>query len=91
MRKPDEIEFYRLLRERAAKDKSGTYFGPYLEVIAICDQIGMNHKRAFGLLMKWAGLRYIDYGMWAWGGWFEKDAPQELVVDCVPRRETSGK
>lgn len=86
MRKPDEIEFYRSLRERAARHASGTYFGPGHEVMDLCDRIGMHHKRAFGLLIKWSNLRYIDYGMWAWGGWFEKDAPDELLVDCIPRK-----
>ena len=84
MRKPDEIEFYRLLRERAARDESGTFFGPGHEVMALCDSIGLHHKRAFSMLMKWSQRNWIDYGMWAWGGWFNEDAPLYLEIDCVP-------
>lgn len=78
-RRPDEIAFYAALRTRAAADESGRYWGGRTASVVVMRQLGMNEKRAFYLLLKWAGNGWIDYGTWAWGGWFTDKAPEQLT------------
>lgn len=78
-RRPDEIAFYAALRARAAANDGGRYWGGRSAAIEALSQLGMNENRAFYLLQKWTGKGWIDYGMWAWGGWFTDEAPEQLT------------
>lgn len=83
-RRQDEIELYAALRLAAAdyRDADGNrgngYWGGRPVVTGLLCGLGINEKRGFYLLTKWSGKGWIDYGMWAWGGWFTDEAPQEL-------------
>jgi hypothetical protein len=75
MIKPDEIEFYRRLRQVAPEP----YKGPgRLAVLAIADEIGLHSKRAEALMEKWIGRRYMECGVSAIQAWFMPAAPPHL-------------
>jgi hypothetical protein len=75
VRKPDEIEFYRRLREIAPLP----YVSPGRSAVeAMADAMGMSHRRAESLMEKWSAKGYMDYGVSPVQGWFEPDAPVSL-------------
>jgi len=83
-KRADEIAYYNALRKAAdaytnedGRRGAGSWGG---RRVAICQaqELGIAEKRAFYLLTKWSGLGWIDYGTWAWGGWFCPDAPDHL-------------
>ncbi|MEN5117484.1 DNA cytosine methyltransferase [Luteimonas sp. TWI662] len=80
----DEVELYAALRLAAAdyRDADGNrgngYWGGAAVVTGLLHGLGINEKRGYYLLMKWTSKGWIDYGKWAWGGWFTDEAPQEL-------------
>lgn len=73
-RRPDEVALFNTLRARPDRPSTRT------TIIAICDELGIQHNRAFYLLEKWGGKDWWDYGTWAWGGWFTEQAPQSLTA-----------
>lgn len=80
MRKLDEIAFYAELRDAAAQfPRSDGYWGGRSAVLTIIQRLGIPEKRAYSLLEKWYGKRWIDCGTWVWGGWFTDDAPEVLT------------
>lgn len=83
IKRQDEAELYCALRQRASEQQGevGTvvrYWGGRGAAIEVVRQLGMNEKRAFYLLEKWARKGWIDYGTWVWGGWFTANAPDAL-------------
>ena len=83
-RRPDEIAYYAALRHAAVeygqtdgRAVSG-YWGGNSVARRIAVQLGMPENRAFYLLCKWSAKGWIDWGTWAWGGWFTEQAPAVL-------------
>lgn len=75
-KRDDEIAFYAALKKAA---QAGPTWGTSMECKRIAKELGMSEKRAFYLLMKWADKGWIDYGTWAWTGWFTETSPSELT------------
>jgi hypothetical protein len=75
VRKPDEIELYRRLRELAPLP----YKPPGRPAVeAAADAMGMSHRRAESLMEKWNSKGYMGCGVSPIQGWFEPDAPMSL-------------
>lgn len=83
-RRQDELDLYAALRQaaedysRSHPDKPFGYWGGGSVAFRIHKELGIPEGRAFYLLIKWTGKGWIEYGMWAWGGWFTADAPEQL-------------
>lgn len=76
-RKADEIALYATLRERApgsgVDGQPGLYFVKDAALF-----LGIPEKRMFGLLLKWSGRGWWDYGVTARSGWFTPEAPEAI-------------
>ena len=65
MKKPDELEFERVLREKRPTPRHGC------NALDISRGRGMHDKRAYYLLEKWTTQGKWNYGVNARHGWFE--------------------
>lgn len=83
-KRDDEIAFYAALKAateeaRALGINALPSWGGARNCKALARELGINEKRAFYLLQKWADKGWIEYGVWAWGGWFTETSPSELT------------
>lgn len=69
MRKIDELALYAALRPNRLSRAV---------VADEADRLGIHPNRAFYLLTKWAGYRWIDYGVHVLAGWWTDSAPEWL-------------
>lgn len=80
-RRADEVALFAELRKRSADNPvraHNGYIGGGRAMIALWDELAIPHNRGEYLLQKWTSKGWWDYGTWAKGGWFTREAPETL-------------